>query len=206
MNKFRSGVRLRLWQAGLVLGMLAGLHACENNPADVAALFPEFRPDAEMIREFETIYSDSAQIRVRIKGPLMLRYYENGQFVQLFPKGAEVEFFNEFGQVGSTLTSGYGIRFENDERVIVRDSVIWISEEGDRLDTEELVWESSSERIFSDRFVRLRQADKEITGIGFESNQNFTRSKVIAIQGIVNVEDRKGSEPKLNPVDSSNVL
>lgn len=191
---------------GILLLAMVAWSACENDPAEVAALFPDVRPDAELIREFETIYSDSAKVRVRIQGPLMMRYYENGQYIQLFPEGARVEFFNDFGQVGSTMTSGYGIRFENEERVIVRDSVVWVSDEGDRLDTEELVWEAESEKIFSDRFVRLRQADKEITGIGFESNQNFTRSKVIAIQGIVNVEDRKGEPSNLNPVDSSNVL
>ena len=84
---------------------------------------------------------------------------------------------------------GYGVRYEQDERILLRDSVVWKSAAGDRLDTEELQWVAREQRIFSNRFVRLRQADKEITGVGFESNQDFSRAKVIAIQGIVSVKD-----------------
>jgi len=151
-------------------------------------MFPDVRPDAERITEFETIYSDSARIKVRITGVEMLRFRENNDFVQIFPNGVQVEFFDDFGAVTSTLTAGYGTRNETQEQVIVRDSVVWQSTEGDRLDTEELVWEAQEERIFSDRFVRLRQGRQVITGIGFESNQNFTESRVRAVQGVVQMQ------------------
>ncbi len=172
-----------------ILGVFLLLVSCENDPAQVAALFPETRMDAEVISNFETIYSDSAQVRVRIRGKQMLRMEEDEQFVQYFPEGAHIDFFDEFGQVSSTLTCGYGLRYEDQERITLRDSVVWKSTAGDRLDTEELHWIAGDQRIYSDRFVRLRQSDKEITGVGFESNQDFTRAKVVAIQGIVSVKD-----------------
>ncbi len=168
--------------------LLVSLAACENDPAAVAAMFPDVRPDAEVIRDFETIYSDSAQIKVRVTGPQMLRVQEESQFVQYFPAGAHLEFYDDAGKISSTLESGYGIRYETDDRVLLRDSVVWQSVAGDRLDTEELHWVSYDRKIYSDRFVRLRQSDKEITGVGFESNEDFSRAKVIAIQGIVQVE------------------
>ncbi len=170
------------------LYLVALLAACENDPAAVAAMFPEIRPDAEVISDFETIYSDSAQIKVRVTGPQMLRVMEESQFVQYFPAGAYLEFYDDAGEISSTLQSGYGVRYETDDRVLLRDSVVWKSVVGDRLDTEELHWVSYERKIYSDRFVRLRQLDKEITGVGFESNEDFTRAKVIAIQGIVQVE------------------
>lgn len=162
---------------------------CENDPKAVAAMFPEIRPDAEKITNFETIYSDSAEVKVRISGPELLRYTEGAEVIQVFPKGVYVEFFDAFGEISSTLASKYGIRYENEERVIVRDSVVWQAQVGDRLDTEELVWEAQNERIYSDRYVRLKQDDKIITGVGFESNQNFTRSKVRAIQGVMTIQE-----------------
>ena len=164
--------------------------ACENDPGEVAALFADERPDAEIITEFETIYSDSAQIKVRISGPKLLRLEEGGDLVQRFPDGVLVEFFDDQRQVSSTLRAGFGIRYERAERVVVRDSVVWLAINGDRLDTEELIWEATEQRIYSDRYVRLRQGDKEITGVGFESNQNFTRSKVRAIQGVISIEQQ----------------
>ena len=165
--------------------------ACENDPQAVAALFPEVDPGVEAIRDFETIYSDSARLRVRVTGPEMLRKPDDRLYVQEFTRGAHIEFFDDEGAVSSTLESRYGVRYEEDDRVMLRDSVVWETTAGDRLDTEELHWDPVEEKIYSDRFVRLRQADKLITGVGFESNQDFTRAKVLAIQGIVQVEDEQ---------------
>ena len=120
---------------------------CENDPSEVAALFADQRPDAEIISGFQTIYSDSAQIKVRISGDLMLRYQENGQFIQQFPNGVFVEFFDAKSDITSTLASKYGIRNEAEESVLVQDSVVWLAASGDRLDTDELVWEAKKEKI-----------------------------------------------------------
>jgi len=179
-------MRRVLWLSFIVwFGSL--LSACENDPNAVAAMFADQRPDAEIISGFSTIFSDSAQIKVRISGNLMLRYQENGQFIQQFPKGLFVEFFDPSGKITSTLASKYGIRNEAEESVLVQDSVVWLATSGDRLDTDELMWEAKNEKIYSDKFVRVIQGDKLITGVGFESNQDFTRSKVRAIQGVVNL-------------------
>lgn len=169
------------------LGIGSLLTSCENDPSAVAAMFADQRPDAEIISGFSTIYSDSAQIKVRISGDLMLRYQEDGQFIQQFPNGVFVEFFDPNGDITSTLASKYGIRNEAEETVLVQDSVVWLATKGDRLDTDELMWEAKNEKIYSDKFVRVIQGDKLITGVGFESNQDFTRSKVRAIQGVVNL-------------------
>ena len=177
------------------------LVSCENDPQEVAALFPEVDPGVEAIRDFETIYSDSAQPRVRVTGPEMLRKPNERLYAQEFTKGAHIEFFDEGGDVSSTLDSRYGIRYEEDDRVMLRDSVVWESTAGDRLDTEELHWDPVEEKIYSDRFVRLRQADKLITGVGFESNQDFSRAKVLAIQGIVQVRDEQAPRVPSAPDD-----
>ena len=183
---------------GLLLAACV-LLACENDPAAVAALFPDTRLDAEVITDFETIYSDSAEVRVRIRGPRLLRFQEDDGYMQVFPDGAEIDFFDDAGEVSSTLTCGYGVRYETEERVTLRDSVVWRSRAGDRLDTEELLWDARAEQISSDRLVRLRQSDKEITGVGFEADQDFSRAKVLAIQGIVSLRER----PRATPVDST---
>lgn len=171
----------------LALVFAAAWSGCENDPQDVAQFFREGPPDAEVMTQFEMVYSDSAVVKVRISGPLMLSYLEGTEQVQEFPEGVLVEFFDEAtGTVSSTLASRYGVRYALQERVVVRDSVVWQSlVNGDRLDTEELIWLEPEGRIYSDRFVRMRQADKVITGLGFESNQDFSETRVRAIRGVI---------------------
>lgn len=167
--------------------MLLAFAACENDPSAVAALFPDERPDAEVITDFETIYSDSAQVKVRVSGPRLVRSREGAEFVQEFPEGVFVEFFDDGGAVTATLAARWGIRYEGQELITVRDSVVWQAVGGDRLDTDELTYDAAEARIYSDRFVRLRQGEKVITGVGFESNPEFTRSRVRAVRGVVTV-------------------
>lgn len=170
----------------ILLSLLA-LAACENDPSDVAAMFPDERPDAEIITDFETIYSDSAQIKVRVTGPRLVRSRQGAEYVQEFPEGVFVEFFDDAGGVSATLAARWGIRYEGQEFITVRDSVVWEAVGGDRLDTDELIYDAADDRIYSDRYVRLRQGDKVITGVGFESNPEFTRSRVRAVRGVVTV-------------------
>ena len=150
-------------------------------------MFPGERPDAEVITGFETIYSDSARVRVRVRGPRLVRTREAAEYVQEFPEGVFVEFFDDAGEVSATLAARWGIRYEGRERIVVRDSVVWRAVAGDRLDTDELVYAAEDDRIYSDRFVRLRQGEKVITGVGFESDPEFTRSRVRAVRGVVTV-------------------
>lgn len=165
--------------------------SCENKMSDVSAMFPDVRPDAEVITNFETIFSDSATVKLKISGDELLRYEEDGQNIQVFTKGAFVEFYDEKGFVNSTLSSKYGIRYERDEKVIVRDSVVWRSIAGDQLNTEELIWDPVEKKLYSQRYVKLKKGRQIITGVGFESNEEFTRSEVRAVQGIVNVDRSK---------------
>ena len=44
-------------------------------------------------------------------------------------------------------------------------------------------------KVYSDKFMRIEQEDKIITGIGFESNQDMTQYKIFNSQGIFPVSD-----------------
>ena len=45
------------------------------------------------------------------------------------------------------------------------------------------------ERVYSDKFIRIEQEDKIITGYGFESNQQMTEYQIYNNTGIFTVED-----------------
>ncbi len=84
----------------------------------------------ESAREVKMLYSDSAVVRVRITGPLMLRHVESKSPFQEFPEGVDVDFFDANQRVQSKLTAKYAIRYEGKNEVTVRDSVVWESVNG----------------------------------------------------------------------------
>ncbi len=148
-----------------------------------------FDVNIETAKDVEIIYSDSAQVRVRIEGPKMLYHVNTREPEQEFPDGVRVDFFGPDGKVSSVLTGKYALRQESKGLVIVQDSVVWQSVNNERLETEELIWDEKLQKVYNHKFVALRRADEIIYGHGFEATQDFRYSKVNAISGIKNVEE-----------------
>ena len=59
------------------------------------------------------------------------------------------------------------------------------------------------EKVYSDKFMRIEQEDKIITGIGFESNQDMTQYKIFNSQGIFPVSDAPADTTRTVQGDSA---
>lgn len=177
---------------GILVGLLAvvGLWACENDPADVAALQERLNTQVETVTEVEILYSDSAEVRVRITGPTMLSYLDRTEPRQEFIEGMQVDFFGPEGHViTSTLISNYAIRLEREGKVIARDSVVWSSINGEKLETEELIWEEKRGQVFTQKFARITTPRQIIYGHGFRANQDFSNARILQVEGVVNIDE-----------------
>lgn len=61
--------------------------------------------------------------------------------------------------------------------------------EGKKFETSLLFWDQKEEKVYSDKYIRIQEDDKIITGIGFESNQNMTQYKIFNSQGVFPVSE-----------------
>jgi len=165
------------------------LLACENDLAEVQKLVSADDVQVETMKGVEILFSDSAVVRVRLSGPMMLRHLNPSDIQQEFTEGINVDFFDGNRNVTGQLTAKYGIRFENQGRAIVRDSVVWQSTGGDKLETEELIWDERTQKVYTDKFVTITRPDEIIYGYGFEADQDFTYSRIKAVEGTIKVED-----------------
>lgn len=166
----------------LVLALML-FSACKNDMAEVQRFIKDDETSYETISDFKTLYSDSAIVRIRISGPTMLRHLDRDKPRQEFPEGMQVDFFGSRDRVTSRLTAKYGLRLEKDNQVIVRDSVVWESLNKETLETSELIWDEKEEKLFTNKFVVIRRPGEIITGFGFESNQDFSYSKIKSVTG-----------------------
>ena len=170
------------------------LTSCQNDMADIEALNANFNTQIEEAKEVEILYSDSAKVRVRITGPTLIYHLDKNAPRQEFPDGIFVEFFDNLGNTTSELSARYGLRMQQRDEVIVRDSVVWESVEGEKLETEELIWDERKKLIYTNKFVVVTTPDEIIYGHGFEANQDFSYSKINAIEGRLKVEEQEVNE------------
>lgn len=169
--------------------LILSFWSCKNDLAEVARLAGKEDTGIEQMKEVEIIYSDSAIVRVKIIAPVLIRHTTERSPYEEFPSGVRVSFFNPLGQIESVLTANYAIRYANEGRIIARDSVVWKSESEEQLETEELIWEESAGKIYSDKFVTIKRPGEVIYGVGFETDQEFTQWTINAPEGEFQLEE-----------------
>jgi LPS export ABC transporter protein LptC len=154
---------------------IMGMISCENDIRDIEAIDRKV-DNVDRYKDIKITYSDSAKIRVAITAALMESHFETGGIQEdHFPKGVYVEFFDERGDPTSWLSAKTAYQYHQKNLIVVRDSVALYSIEGDTLRTEELIWNSKEERIFTPGYFRYMSQDKVITGRKFDSDQNFSQ-------------------------------
>ena len=67
---------------------------------------------------------------------------------------------------------------------------------GERFNTELLYWNEATQKVYSDKFIRIQQPDRIITGHGFDSNQQMTVYTIHNIEGIFYVDDEATAPPQ----------
>ncbi|MBX2926255.1 MAG: LPS export ABC transporter periplasmic protein LptC [Saprospiraceae bacterium] len=168
--------------------------ACERRASDVLPDILLNNPNLELLEDVEILYSDSAFVKVRVRGPVMLYHTERNDPRQEFIEGVEVDFLDRNQEVVSRLTAKYAIRRESIGTIIVRDSVVWQSSQNERLTTDEMTWDERLQKVFTDRFVVITRPEEILYGRGFEADQDFTNITMKAVEGRVKVDNQEGKQ------------
>jgi LPS export ABC transporter protein LptC len=173
----------------LAFVVLVFFTACENDLAKVEKIPTlEVSLPIETSKEVEIIYSDSAVVRARLTSP-ELKFYKVAKPYREMPKGLLVEFYAPGLILESTLKAKFGRKYENQGLVEVRDSVVVVNKKGERLDTEKLIWNEKTGKIYTDKFVRIQTNNEVIFGEGLVANQNFSSYKIFKIKGVFNLQN-----------------
>ena len=168
-----------------IAGLIALTLACGKVQEEAPEDYSDF-VDKEVVRDIKIRYSDSAALKTIITGPEMLRYSNAKK--EVFPKGIHAVFYSDDGRPNSRLIARKAYRFPSKNQVMVEDHVILFNEQGDSLVTSQLTWDEKKGKIYTNRFVRLTKKDRVILGYGFESNQDFSKGRVKAIEGTWKLE------------------
>jgi len=116
----------------------------------------------------------------------MLRHLDREKPRQEFIDGVNVTFFSPNNRAQSTLTAKHAVRYDKTNQIHITKNVVWESANGERLETEELIWEERSGRVYNNnRFVTVIKSDEIIYGHGFEANQDFTEWTINAIEAVL---------------------
>jgi len=164
------------------------LYSCKKTSLEeVKHLTKEKNTPIEVAHDIEFVFSDSAKIKARITAPLM-ETYQNNDYYSILPKGLEITFYNALMQPNAYCFANYGIRRIREKLITLRDSVVVVNLKGDTLKTEELIWDERTDKVYSNKFVRVRTKDEIIKSEGFESDPTFSFYKFYKIRGTISLD------------------
>ena len=162
--------------------------SCTNDMKEVMILpKKELRP-SQIGDSVTLLYSDSTQLKVVLKANRMLIFNKNvTEPYTLLPKGLFVTFFDDQEKVSATLKANYGIRYDIKKQMEAKYAVELINKDGTKLETEKLIWNEVTQRIYTDAFVKITNRKEIIMGTGMESNQDFTKYEIKHVTGQIQI-------------------
>jgi len=164
------------------------LVACGNSEEKLKKFAQPAEAVAERGKGVVLIYSDSAIITARVEAPVLLRFSGQKPKTEM-PDGIKATFYNSAGLANSWLTANRAIQYPSEGLTEAHGNVIVVNELGDTLYTEKLTWAEKEDRIFTNNFVRIVRPDEIIFGDGLESNQQFTRYRILNIKGTIALDN-----------------
>ncbi|MFT4532761.1 MAG: LPS export ABC transporter protein LptC [Saprospiraceae bacterium] len=149
---------------------------CSTDIAEVNAI-----TDHEIFKQEEAtmvtiLYSDSADMKVRISANKMIRHLTNTNPRDEFPEGIFVEFLGNNGQVNSWLEADRATRYDKKNEVVAQGNAKFYNKKKETLTSTELIWDEDKSILRTNKFVQITQPMRGDTsyGYGFEANEEFT--------------------------------
>ena len=157
--------------------------------------------------DYTTQFSDSGITRYRAIAKEFLKFDKAKEPFSYFPEGIYVEKFDTLFNIEASLKADTAYNYEKKGLWKLIGNVRVENLEGKKFETSLLFLDQKEEKVYSDKYIRIQEDDKIITGIGFESNQNMTQYKIFNSQGVFPVSESVTTDSAQNivPVDSMSI-
>ena len=147
----------------------------------------EYRGPLREATTVDMLYAEKDRIKIKLVAKRILEF-KNGD--QEFPEGLYIEFYDEFGNLTSTLKANHAFRFKKDNLWRGRGKVeVKNIEKKQELNTEELFWSPLTKKIYTDKFVTIRLESEVIYGTGLDALQDLSSYTISKPEGDFEIKD-----------------
>ena len=176
MNHFSLKFRTTILITGMIILSVFVL-SCENK-IDIIPKSDLLTLPSLTDKDFESVFTDSGKLQLILSSPLLEKYDNKTDPYSEFIYGIKVVFYDGQKHPKASVTSKYAKYTENNKTWELKDSVVVVNEENDKLETEILYWDQQKDLIYTDRFVKITNADEIVMGTGFESDSRLVRRRI----------------------------
>lgn len=171
--------------------LFAMLNGCKNDPKEINALVTKGAQQEDKAEDVTILYSDNGHVKMKLYAKEFVKNDVAKPPYTEMRRGLKVEFFDDSLNVESTLNARYARYYEKQNNILIRDSIVVVNKKGEKLNTEELVWNQSAKKLFTEKFVKITTPTQVMYGDGLEANEDFTWYRILNPKGIVAVDKKE---------------
>ena len=143
-----------------------------------------------------TLISDSGITRYKIITEEWCIFDKKNPPYWAFEKGVYLEKFDTLLHIDASIKADTAYYYDRNKLWELKGNVQIRSQRGDKFETSQMFWDEKNKTVYSDKYIKVEQEDKTLTGYGFESNQELTEYVIKNTTGIFIIEDTQSNTPQ----------
>ena len=157
--------------------LLAGCSSDNSNVSNLSAADDSLsRPDSEVSGARIFLYK-KGQVTSEIYSAKIIKFEEKDSTAAY---KLDINIFDSTGSVSTHIVGDSGFIRENKGLMNIFGNVVVDTDDSTRLETEYLWWDSNTDRITTDAFVRITRGDDVITGWGLDADNRLKDFKILS--------------------------
>lgn len=167
---------------------VAMFFCCESNFKEVQQIGISQNEPIGIAEDINLRYTDSGKVKAHLISKKMYDYSNFDFPYSEFTEGITLHMYNSENQK-STIVSDYGIVYDKTNLIDLQGNVVLTTHDGKKLEADQLYFDQEKEWIFTNKPIKFADNEQIINGNGFDSNMDFTKSRVLEITGIVYLDE-----------------
>ena len=184
-----TGRRLPFLTACLLLAALVS--ACGDEKKNIP--YDRSEAPSQEILDAHVRRSEYAKLQLELDAPKIQKYERpvaKTIYQSAGDKRVKLRLYNDDGTIKVSIEADYAVSFDERDIMEAHDSVVVIDySNGDTIYMEDLFWDSSEDRIYSEHPVRAKNGKRITEGDGFVSDQKMENMQIIRQRGTIEFEE-----------------
>jgi len=173
-----------------VLFLLFMMTACKNDPNTIRALTSRSLGQEDRAKDVTIIISEHGKVKVQLFAHDFIRNEMAKPPYTDMKNGVKAEIYNDSGVIENTITARNARYYEEQGNILVRNSVVIVNRKGDKLNTEELVWNQNIRKIYTEKAVKITTPTQVLFGDGLDANEDFSSYQIKNFKGSIQVNGK----------------
>ena len=173
-----------------VLAFAVILFSCDDGSSTLKQINQFNENPVGIAYDIHMTYTDSAEVKAILTAPLNLDYTHLSFKYSEFPEGLKIIFYNNNNEE-NTVVADYGILYNQTKIVDLQGNVVLLSDDGSRLETSQMYWDSEKEWLFTEQPFTFKNINYDMAAIRLDTNKEFSKFQTGNLTGTMLVKEQK---------------